>query len=136
MSMSLEVTTLAALKGRIYFTLSTAEGVTLSSSYVYLDMRYRTPKLSVSPQLLDVQIANGASPIFYDVTLQNVGSMASSTIEVKVPPGHQNISIAPTTEYISSLLVEKTIDVSFKVSLPGEVAVGTTYYGVIGQFCT
>ena len=132
-TMSLNLTAFAAIRGRIYFTVYTAEGVVVSSSYLYLDMRYRTPKLSVSPHILDIKIANGASAQYYDVTLQNIGSLKSSVIEVSVPAAQQDVIITPTTDYVSSLSVDETADISFKVSLPGEVAVGNTYYGTIGK---
>ncbi len=131
-SMSLQVTSQDAIKGRIYFSISTTEGVVVSSSYIYLDVRVRSPKLTVSPYSLDIKIANGASPQNYDVSLQNIGSRASSAVEVIMPP-QQDVIVTPTTEYISSLAVDEVADVSFKVIIPGEVAVATNYYGTIGK---
>lgn len=135
-SLSFDITTLAAVKGRIYFSLSTAEGVTVSSSYIYIDTRYRTPKLSVSPHLLDVKTAIGAGPSFHDVTVQNVGSKESSAIHVKVPITELAVPIAPTTEYLSALPVDDSAKVSFKVSIPQDAAVGNTYHGMIGKIET
>lgn len=131
-AMSLQVTSHHAIKGGIYFTVSTNEDVVVSSSYMYLDMRFRAPKLSVLPHSLDIKIANGAGPQYYNVKLQNIGSRVSSATEVIMPP-QQDVIVTPTTEYISGLDVDEVAEVSFKVTIPGDVAVGNHYYGTIGK---
>lgn len=132
-TMSIQVTSQDAIKGRVYFTVSAEEGVVVSSSYLYLDIRFRAPKLQVSPNTLDIKIANGASDSYYDVSLENIGSRRSSAIAV-VMPTQQDVVIKPTTGYISSLDVDEVAEISFKVSIPDEVTVGNTYYGTIGEY--
>ena len=132
-TMSMQVTSEDAIKGRVYFTVSTEEGVVVSSSYIYLDIRFRTPKLQVSPHALDIKLASGASASYYDVKLENIGSLRSSTIALVMPP-QQDVFIKPTTDYVSGLDVDEAAEISFKVSVPDELAVGNTYYGTIGEY--
>jgi hypothetical protein len=58
---SLEITSFAAINGPIFFTLSSDEGVAVSSSYVYLDVRYRIAKIAVLPPTLDINALSGGS---------------------------------------------------------------------------
>lgn len=127
--MSLNIASSTSLRGPVYFTLSTDEGVEVQS-YVYVDIRFRTPKLSVSPFRIDVDFARGGSAKYYDVGVTNIGSLASDTIEIISPPD-QNI-IRPVTEYISGLAVDNTTTVSFQVLVPETVDIGTVYTGTFG----
>lgn len=127
--MSLEIMSAAAIKGRIYFTVSTNEGIAVSSSYIYLDMRHRAPKITVSPTNIDITAVSGGGPSFVDVVLQNIGSRQSSVIEVF--GADQNV-IKPMSNYISSLSVNEATVISFQVLIPDYVPVGTTYFGTIG----
>lgn len=128
-SASLEVTAFAAVKGRIYFTVSTEDGINVSSSFIYLDVRYRTPKLVLSPNTLDIQVPKG-STAYHNAQLQNSGSLESGVMEVVV--GQQDF-IKPMSVYLSSIAVDESVTVSFRVYLPDDTLVGTTYYGTIGE---
>jgi hypothetical protein len=127
-SMTLELSSSTALRGRIYFTLSTNEGVE-ATYYVFVDIRFRMPTINVSPHSIDVQSVRGGSAKYYDIMLTNIGSLVSDTIVVIVPD--QGI-ISPTTDYISGLAVDETAKVSFRVLVPGEVPIGTMFSGTVG----
>ena len=126
--MSLNISSSTPLKGRIYFTLSTNEGVSISS-YVYVDIRFRTSKISISPYIIDVEAVRGGSARYYDVMISNIGSLVSSTIEIIMPD--QGI-ISPTTDYVSGLAVEEIATVSFQVIVPETVPIGTLFSGTVG----
>ena len=84
-NMSLKVDVSANLGGRIYFTVSTNEGVAVSFSYIYIDIRSRTPKLRVLPSSIDVKAVRGGVGWCVDVVLENIGSLNSDLIQVVVP---------------------------------------------------
>jgi hypothetical protein len=54
LAMSLNISSSTGLRGCIYFNLSTTEGLYISSSYYLMDVRYRTPKLDLSSDTIDV----------------------------------------------------------------------------------
>jgi hypothetical protein len=126
--MSLEISVNAPLTGKVYFTISTAQGAT-ASSYVYLDVRPRAPKIAIIPHVVDVEAVSGGNPTYHDITLQNIGSMQSDIIEIITPP--QDI-MTPPADYLPSLAVDEIAVVSFQVLIPDDATVGTVFSGTVG----
>ncbi len=127
-TMSLNISSSTEFKGPVYFHLSTNEGLKVASSYLYMDVRYRAPKLVLSGSMIDVNAESGAAK-FYDVTIQNSGSLASSSIEVVVDI---NGIIHPVSEYLPALAVDESTSVSLRVVVPDETDIGTVFTGEIG----
>lgn len=127
--MSLQIYPTIAVRDRIYFTLSTNEGLMISSSFVYLDVRYRTPQIAVIPFAIDVMAESGGNPSYHNVMIQNIGSLKSSPIKIIFPA--QDV-ITPMAEYISCLAVDETVVVSFRVFVKDDVPIGTVHLGTIG----
>ena len=126
-TMSLNISSSTEFKGPVYFHLSTNEGLRFASSYVYMDVRYRAPKLVLSGSMIDVNAESGATK-FYDVTLQNAGSLASNSIEIVFAIDG---IIHPVSEYLPALAVDESTSVSLKVLVPDESDIGTVFTGAI-----
>ncbi len=107
-AMSLNISSLTVLNGPVYFILSKNEGLRVVSSYVYMDVRYCAPKLVLSGQRIDVNAETGAAK-FYNVTLQNFGSLASDSIEVIFATDGV---ICPVSDYLPALAIDKSTSVS------------------------
>ena len=129
LAMSLNISSSTGLIGRVYFNLSTTEGLFISSSYVFMDVRYRTPQLDLSSDTIDVKAEAGGAPKYYDVMLQNVGTLPSSSIEVIFAA---NGVIRPVSDYIPALAVDEVTLVSLQVLIPENTAIGTVFIGEIG----
>ncbi|KAL3790397.1 hypothetical protein ACHAW5_008354 [Stephanodiscus triporus] len=129
LAMSLNISSSTGLRGRVYFNLSTTEGLSISSSYVFMDIKYRTPILHLSSDTIDVKAEAGGAPKYYDVMLQNVGTLASGSIEVIFATDG---CVRPVSENIPALAVDEVTLVSFRVLIPENTAVGTVFVGEIG----
>ena len=126
-ALSLNISSLAVFQGPVYFNLSTNEGLQVSSSFVYMDVRYRAAKLVLTNQRIDVNVKMGTA-MYYDVILQNVGSLACKSIEVIFDTYGV---IHPVSDYIPALEVDESAIVSLRVLIPFETNIGTVFTGVI-----
>lgn len=127
-SVSLNISSSTDLSVQAFFTLSTTEGIQLTSSYVYLDVRYRTPKLEVLTSWIDVYAEIGGRANYYNVELRNAGSLASHPIEVVFAA---NGVFQPVSENVPALAVDEGTTVSFRVLVPSGTEIGTVFTGSI-----
>jgi len=125
----MNVTVQHALSGSLYFHMTCDQGVT-GSGYVYLDVRDRSPRFSITPQYLDVIIARGGATVFQDVVVENIGSQASGGIQLFLPD--QRIVRTVSNDILPGLAVDEKRTVSFAFQATADMEVGTTYSGSIG----
>ena len=117
------------LSGSIPVALKTNEGIEVSFS-IYLDIRDRSPRLQLSPALIDVLVVQGGAPLYKDVSIKNIGSRGSDRIDIVVPD--QGIIRAVTDSVYPGLNVEEETTVSFVFSATEDIAIGTVFEGTIG----
>ncbi len=127
-AMSLNISCATELDGPVYFTLSSNEGLQVTSSYVYMDVRNRTPKLDLSSDWIDLNAKAGDAATYYDVTLRNIGSLASNMIEVIFPA---NSVVQPVSEILPALASDESTSISLRVNVPNETDIGKVFTGVI-----
>lgn len=127
---TLHVEVAESLRQRIYFTVASSEGaITALSSHVFVDVRFREPKIRVLPASMDIKLVRGGRARYEDVTLENIGSLQSDLIQVIVP---DQPLIRPVSEYISRIAVDEETIVSFRVQAPEEFEIGSGFTGTIG----
>ncbi len=127
-SVSLNISSSTDLTLPVFFTISTTEGLQVTSAYVYMDVRYRIPKLDVLTSWIDVYAEIGGSAKYYDVELRNAGSLASNMIEVIFLA---NSVVLPMSEILPALAPDESTSVSLRVVVPDETVIGEVFTGVI-----
>lgn len=127
-SVSLDISSSTELAAPVYFTLITTEGLRVTSAYVYMDVRYRIPKLEVLTSWIDVFAEIGGGAKYYDVVLRNAGSLASNPIEIIFAA---NGVVQPVSENLPALAVDESVSVSFRVLIPHATEIGTVFTGMI-----
>ena len=129
-SMALNIQVEAALTGRIYFTLTTAEGISLFGNYVYIDVRDRSPKFRISRSNLNVQMVRGGVARYESVEIQNIGNRESGEIQLIIPD--QAILRSVTDGIIPGLAVDEKTTVTFSFIAVDSLAIGDYFTGRIG----
>lgn len=119
----------ATLRGQIYFTISTNEGLTVSSSFVFVDIRSRIPQIRAVPSSIDAMAIRGGPGRYENVVLENIGSLDSEIIQVVVP---EQPILHPVSEFIDGIPVDNTTTVSFQIIAPENLELGSFYSGTIG----
>jgi hypothetical protein len=129
LSMSISITVISPMSGDVYFTLSTAQGVSASGS-LYIDIRDRSPRFQATPSVVDVDVVRGGAASFETVNIRNVGSRKSDDISIVLP--NQPVVHSVTGNALPGLRVDESTSITFAFAASLDMTLGSVYTGTVG----